>query len=190
MSPYYNLDIYRHRYAFLSDLIGQLKSPYKELNSELLNDSEFSSCPGSTGKHHAYPTGLLQHTYEVMTFVFSNQLRIKDFDPNIAATAILWHDAGKRSEYQDYQIFEGQLYNPSKSEYGKMDRHIPRSLADFGAAFKGKISEKDYNYILHLISSHHGRLDWGSPSIPGTDLAWLIHCGDMLSARYGTGVLT
>ena len=54
----------------------------------------------------------------------------------------------------------------------------------YSEALKLGVDPKDIDYIGHIMLSHHGRKEWGSPVLPGTTEAWAVHCADMMSAQY------
>lgn len=137
---------------------------------------DFTNAPAAKGIHHAYLGGLFEHSIEVANLVIA-------LDPggkrnmNLLITAALLHDLGKIQAYN----WDGCVIE--ESDTGKLLGHIVLGLGiltDY-AGFEGTISREKYFLLSHLIASHHGRLEWGSPVEPKTKEAIILHHADMLS---------
>lgn len=137
----------------------------------------YSKAPAAKTNHHAYPGGLLVHTYQLLN-MFSSLRRTLPFkvNPFIVCIACLFHDYIKLAEY-DPETYD---YQPIMFLKG----HVTGS-----AEVLGELMRKegfDSNLILHCqhaILAHHGRLEWGTPVLPATPEAFLVHHLDMLSGH-------
>ncbi len=167
--------------------------PY--LADVILNDPLFSiwSAAGRKGVHHYGKGGLLKHTTEVMNLMLSSKEVLKLTTPNyLIFLSALWHDYGKLWDYQpcgNNKIWVGDSYEPAYDEWENADHkykihHISRSTIEFNKiAHACLLPQNDTDAITHAILSHHGRKEWGSPVEPRSELAWLLHLADSMSAR-------
>ena len=178
-----------HTRLFYSVTAHIANTGLREACLQLQHYPEFWVWPAAISHHHAYETGLVQHTLEVAM----TALRIADGFPNcdlnVLLTAALWHDWGKILEYRlvdpfthvsaadgDYQGFDtgrSWVRNPEAST------HIATSAIEFS-------KHCDNPAVVHCILAHHGPVrEWGSPEAPRTLEALILHQADMLSASYG-----
>ena len=89
----------------------------------------------------------------------------------------LLHDVGKTEEYS----IDGSF---GFSEDGRLVGHIVRAVIIIEkAAAELNFPEEDLRQLVHLIVSHHGMLEWGSPIKPKTLEAILLHQIDLLDSR-------
>lgn len=148
----------------------------------------YSHYPAATSVHHAFPGGLLNHTWQMLhlleglfpVYPYPNDVKVERI-----IIGILFHDWGKLCEYN----VEGE-----RLENGFLLGHIYMSanylnnlLRDFYTeADGGKLSEADkreINLIVHCILAHHGQLEFGSPVLPCIPEAQLINYLDNISAK-------
>jgi 3'-5' exoribonuclease len=140
---------------------------------------EFCNAPAARSKHHAYPGGLLEHTCSVVKtakFLYEQHPKYAELDL-ILAGAIL-HDLGKIKSY----TWDGDKIVHSSSE--ELIHHIPLGmmmLKPFLDQFE--IDPKKQEAILHILASHHGIREWGSPVEPATKEATIVHLADLADAR-------
>lgn len=175
----------RPRAEMESELLGfidQLASPWHELVAGVLLAPDFYprflDAPAARTMHHAYVGGLLEHTLSMahLSLLLADHYPYVNRDLLLAAT--LLHDAGKALEYDLSNGF-------SFSEDGRLVGHIVRviTLAERAAATQGDIDEADLRHLVHLLASHHGTHEWGSPVVPKTLEAILLHQLDLLDSR-------
>lgn len=165
-----------------------------EISKVVLGNPKFPLWSGSSKPHqHHYGKGqLAQHTMEVVELCLQNNIYLgKPIDERKLFLAALFHDAGKMWDYkpvkeiQDYH--EGFTDNYDKWEgsvHKRRIHHISRSALVWNEAivkYTGTIDEPDD--VLHAILAHHGLREWGSPVMPNTQLAWMLHLCDGISAR-------
>lgn len=151
--------------------------------SELLNDSRFDVWSGSSKpeQHHYGTHGLTIHTCEIMKIAFSTIDNLKlDINPIEMYFSVLFHDSGK---LYDYSTVDNINFSPTL--HRRMIHHISRSALIWHDAsmIVPHIHDKYHDSVLHNILSHHGRREWGSPVMPNTKAAWLLHLCDGISAR-------
>jgi 3'-5' exoribonuclease len=146
----------------------------RRLNDRVLEDVDFLQAPGGAQHHHNYRHGLVIHVAEVMLNVW---YMTKFTTSDELVTAVIWHDYMK---IKDYKLSgEDILEEP----YRKLISHVAGSAMEFHRLAYGKVSTTTLECIEHLLLSHHGRKEWGSPVEPATAEAFILHAADMMSAK-------
>jgi 3'-5' exoribonuclease len=160
----------------------------------VLNNADFKTCPGSGGKHHAFKGGLMVHTAQVVELVIKQHQAI-DTAPCSDAwiyrsiIAAIFHDFSKIKEY-DWMSCEDGALKIEKTKFRAEIGHIADSYHEFvNEAERCVLPYADINAIGHLILSHHGRQEWGSPVEPQNIYAQILHNADYISAFYMGGPL-
>ncbi|MDP8967116.1 MAG: HD domain-containing protein, partial [Actinomycetota bacterium] len=142
----------------------------------------FRAAPAAKHYHEAYPGGLLEHTISVAQAVSAAANFFPGVDREIAVTGALLHDIGKTEAYNDDPLAidmtdAGRLQSEIPLGYYRVRREIESIEGfdpDLGQA------------VLHIILSHHGSLEHGSPVIPCTREAALVHAIDNLGGKLGS----
>lgn len=159
--------------------------------SEVVVDGRFATWPASkTGKHHGHAGGLASHTLDVLQKCEAMLDGNPAADPFILATAAVWHDMGKMEEYAVTFEPDGTIAGVQTSDRGKLQKHISIGLQEWHEAMIGMrhaVTEAQRWAISHCIAAHHGRLEWGSPEVPMTIEAMLLHHADMQSVFEASG---
>ena len=173
----------------LRELIETVQSPHlRRLLEALLGErsaawQEFALAPAAKYYHQAYRHGLLEHSLGVAQAVSAISATFPGVDRDIAVTGALLHDIGKLEAYtsQNPQLIdltdEGRLQGEIPLGYYRVRRTI-EELDGFPAALA--------QAVLHIILSHHGALEHGSPVVPCTREATLVHMIDNLGGRLGS----
>ncbi len=140
---------------------------------------KFLKVPAGVTVHHAYIGGLIEHTVTVATIckriwnIYEDILN-KDL---VIAGAIL-HDIGKVDEYT---ITKKGLEVTTE---GELKGHIVLGIEILHNKIKDiKISKGKLAQIEHIMLSHHGELEWGSPVVPKTAEALVVHMVENLDAK-------
>jgi 3'-5' exoribonuclease len=142
----------------------------------------FRDAPAAKHYHQAYRHGLLEHTLSVAQGVSAAANFFPGIDREVAVAGALLHDIGKLEAYND---------NPlaiDMTDLGKLIGEIPlgyyrvRSEIDSIEGF-----DPDLGWaVLHIVLSHHGTLEHGSPVVPATREATLVHAMDNLGGKLGS----
>lgn len=147
----------------------------KALLTEIFNSEErFFVYPGSLEIHHAWRGGLIQHTLEVLNYaLLAGEMHGMDRDLLVAGS--LLHDIGKVLE----------LDNGIRiSREGRLLGHITLGVIYVSnRCLNMKIKEEKRDKILHIIASHYGKLEYGSPREPMFPEAFAVYHADELSAK-------
>lgn len=154
--------------------------------SQLLNrifgdekiSATFRSAPGAMNLHHNYVGGLLEHTVAVAHLCEAISKLYPDVDHDLLVAGGILHDIGKMEEYKlgghIDMTDEGQLLGHIVLGDALVSRFIA-AIVDF--------PPKLANRVRHVIISHHGQLEWGSPKTPATIEALLIHHVENIDAK-------
>ena len=138
----------------------------------------FKTNPAAMTYHHAYTGGLLQHSVDVAELGLAMCDKVKDADTDLVIAGGLLHDIGKLKEIsQDI----GFPY----TEEGKFVGHIPLGtimVSEYAAKMQPPLTGQKLNEILHIILSHHGEQDKGSPITCRTREAFIVHYADELNS--------
>ncbi len=151
----------------------------------VLNEPRFAlwSGSGKPGQHHYRDGGLAEHTNEVIDLCLLNNNYFSDskrVPENQLFLAALFHDCGKMWDYVKEEQHEVMVW--TGSPHKRNIHHISRSaIVWHETATKFQLPYIDD--VLHAILAHHGQREWGSPVLPNTRLAWLLHLCDNLSAQ-------
>lgn len=180
---YTNYEYVEDHVKALKGIVEDWEPPYVAIANTLLDTPEFKAWPGSIDKHHAHPGGLAKHTWEVWSLCIDAMFRLAlttQVDVVEVYFAVLFHDAGKLYDYQ--REFPKTWV---KSSHCRNIHHVSRSaliwhdaIAPYPEAYN-----KYHDKVLHAILAHHGQRAWGSPVAPKSQVAWLVHLCDNLSAR-------
>jgi len=166
----------------LRQRIAQLSTPWQELVQSILLAPDFFrrfvNAPAARQMHHAYIGGLLEHTLSMATLSLTMAEHYPYVDKDLLLTGTLLHDAGKAIEYE---IGNGFAF----SDEGRLVGHIVRSITmvESAAAALDDFPPEKLRHLVHLLASHHGTLEWGSPVVPKTLEAVLLHQIDLLDSR-------
>jgi 3'-5' exoribonuclease len=130
----------------------------------------FASAPAARRIHHAYLGGLLEHTYEILQLSRPLLELYPDIERDLLVAGILLHDVGKLREFQWELDIE-------YSDEGRLLGHVvpgAEMVATAARQIKGFPEELSIR-LQHMILSHHGRYEWGSPRRPKTLEAIALH---------------
>ena len=142
----------------------------------------FRTAPAAKHYHQAYAHGLLEHCLSVAQAVGAISATFPGIDRDVAVSGALLHDIGKLEAYTSGSpaidlTDEGRLAGEIPLGYYLVRRTI-EDLPGFPPATA--------QALLHIILSHHGSLEHGSPVVPQTREATLVHMIDNLGGRLGS----
>ena len=134
------------------------------------------SYPAAVSIHHEYSSGLLMHSI-TMADIASSLCETYDADRDLVVTGCLLHDMGKLIELEGPIVFK-------YSTEGKLLGHISIMAAEIRkAAEELKITSEIPLLLEHMVLSHHGQLEFGSPILPSTKEALLLSLVDNLDSK-------
>lgn len=159
--------------------------PWRSLMKKILNDPEIRArlmpATGAKTVHHAYAGGLLEHTLAVARTCLALCGLYPHLDRQILLVAALLHDLGKA-----WELTSG--LSREYTDEGRLLGHIQLGLARIDPFLnKAKdIDEALLTHLKHLILSHHGEYEFGSPRRPKTPEAFILHFADNIDAKLNT----
>jgi 3'-5' exoribonuclease len=159
---------------------SHIRQPLKQLVLTLLDRyrEEFMVCPAARLYHHPYVGGLLEHTWFVTRHALASLAIYPDLNPDLTLAGAILHDLGKIKE----------LANPPAMELtvpGQLLGHIVLGW-DMVRSAAQALEFSDPALLVqleHIILSHHGTLEFGSPIPPKTREALLVNVLDDLDAK-------
>ena len=174
--------------ADLRELIATLQNPHLRalLDALLGPDSatwaEFREAPAAKRYHQAFRHGLLEHSLTVAQAVSASSATFPGIDREVAVTGALLHDIGKLEAY----AMTGEAIE--MTDHGRLFGEIPLGYYRVRRAIEDLPGFPDptAHAVLHIILSHHGSLEHGSPVVPCTREATLVHMIDNLGGRLGS----
>src|SRR5271167_175440 len=154
----------------------------KRLVFAFLDDDEigpaFKAAPAAKRLHHAWLGGLLEHVLTLVRVCLATVPFYPEVDPDLLVTGAILHDIGKVRELEWKSSFsyslEGQMIGHISIAQGMLREKV-QALAPF--------PEKLRVLVEHMILSHHGKYEFGSPKLPMTPEAILLSALDDLEAK-------
>lgn len=149
---------------------------------------------GARDYHHARRGGLVEHTAQMMRSAVQICVAYPILNRDLLVTGILFHDVGKLWE----NAYQENGFSMPYTEMSELLSHIPlgmevvnklwREIHEDAESVKAwedlePDSERVRLHLLHLIASHHGELEFGSPVVPKTPEAQALHYIDNLDAK-------
>lgn len=162
--------------------------PYQQVVEYFFGDEQFrqrfTTAPAAIKIHHAYLGGLLEHTAGVVTLCRTAAGYYSEVNRDLLLTGALLHDVGKVDSYDSKLAIEG-------TDQGRLIGHLVLGVQMVSTAIKeirrehgdGAFPVTAELPLMHLLVSHHGKLEWGSPMEPVLLEACLLHQADNMDAE-------
>lgn len=173
--------------AMLAELDGLIASVadawIRQLLQALFQKDEalraaFAQAPAAKSMHHAFLGGLLEHTLSVAGLADRACAHYPDLNRDLVLAGVLLHDVGKTAELAYQRSF-------GYTDAGNLVGHIALEAEWISRAAREipGFPEELRLQLLHIVLSHHGRLEFGSPVLPKTPEALLVHYLDDLDGK-------
>jgi len=170
-------------YATLKAAIAGMKNPWlRQLLSCVVEDPDIEPrlkrAPAAMTMHHAYIGGLLEHIVSLVGLAAAVSEHYPELDADLLLTGVVLHDIGKLDELR---YVRGIDY----SDHGRLLGHIMigarlvRDKCNAVAGFPAPLAV----LVEHLILSHHGTHEFGSPSLPQIPEAVMLHFIDDVDSK-------
>ena len=166
----------------LIEIIGEIRNPHLSKLLELIFDhdfmAKFENSAAAVSFHHAYRGGLLEHTLSIARTCLFIAEHYPNINRDILLTGAVIHDVGKVYEYSTRHIIE-------QTDQGKLLGHIAigyNLVSDRIDRMEGFPQDLKM-HILHILLSHHGQLEYGSPQKPKTREAFIVFHLDNMDAN-------
>jgi 3'-5' exoribonuclease len=170
-------------YARLKEVVSSVVNPdIKRLLENIFNDpkveQKFKIHPGAIEIHHNWIGGLLQHTLEVLDYCEISLKHHPSLDRDLLIAGALLHDIGKLEELEVTSRIKG-------TDRGQLAGHLILGTI-YVTNMIGEISGFDEvlkNKIIHMLVSHHGKVEYGSPKEPMFPEATILYYADEMSSK-------
>lgn len=147
------------------------------LNIFTENISKFKNYAGVIQIHHNWKGGLLEHTLEVIEITLKTKELFHSLDSGLLIAGSFLHDLGKLEELE----MTSRIKATTK---GQLIGHLTLGVLRLNNYLEGSnLDETTKNKLLHIITSHHGKLEFGSPKAPMFPEATAIYFADELSSK-------
>jgi 3'-5' exoribonuclease len=166
----------------LTTLIEEIENQHlRQLLFRVISEPEvgrrFKVAPAARGMHHAFRSGLLEHTVS-MTTMGRRLAEHYSLNADLVAAGCVLHDLGKIWELDISSSIEytddGRLLGHLTMEV----LHVDRLIAEIGG-FPDELRRQ----LLHILLAHHGHYEYGSPRRPKTPEALVVHIVDLLDSK-------
>ena len=174
------------------EMLSQVSDPrLTTLNDEFISQfgKRFRRTAAARRNHHARRGGLVEHVAQMMRSAVAICSVYPYLNRDLIVSGILFHDCGKLWE----NTYPESGFNQLHLLHGEMLGHIPLGLELVNKLWRElplddwkelePNSENVRLHLLHLIASHHGQYDFGSPTLPRTPEAHALHYIDNLDAK-------
>ncbi len=137
------------------------------------------SAPDKPAKHHGDRNGLALHTWEVLSFALGAANAFPEaVDLVTLSVGSILHDIGKVDEYAPFYEDGVEYWKRATPHVSHIIHGLQRWVVEAEALC---VKPPVRDAVTHLIASHHGRREWGSPVVPSTLEALILHSADMQS---------
>jgi len=170
------------------EILREIKNPdLLALVAKFINDEKFvkvfKQAPAARTNHHAYLGGLLEHTLNMLETARLILPRYPKVSADLVLAGTFLHDAGKTEELASESSFnyttEGQLVGHIVMTAIWINEKAREIEAESQRAFPENLLAT----LQHIIVAHHGKYEFGSPKLPATAEAVMVHYLDNLDAK-------
>jgi 3'-5' exoribonuclease len=187
-------ELLERAYTSITDAVGSLQDPrIQTLCNQFLIQygARFRRAAAARGNHHARRGGLLEHTSRMMESALALCGVYPELNRDLVIAGVLFHDTGKLWETCPPE----RGFGIESELRGDLLGHLSIGIELVNALWRDLAKDKEAwevltpssedvrLHILHLIASHHGQLEYGSPVLPKTPEAALLHFVDNIDAR-------
>ncbi|WP_100330522.1 3'-5' exoribonuclease YhaM [Bacillus xiapuensis] len=164
----------------ITQYIFEMKNPHIQRMTRFLlkkHYAEFLEYPAATKNHHEFVSGLAYHVVSMLRLAKSIAELYPSLNRDLLYAGVILHDLGKVIE----------LSGPISTSYtaeGNLLGHISIMVTEIGkAAEELGIAGEEVMILQHIVLSHHGKAEWGSPKPPMVKEAEVLHYIDNLDAK-------
>jgi 3'-5' exoribonuclease len=170
-------------FAEIRQVVASIGNPHlRQLLTAIFDDGDiarrFRIAPAAKNVHHAYLGGLVEHVLSMCSLARATAPLYRDVDLDLLLAGVLLHDIGKVHELSYDRAFgystQGQLLGHIHIALRIVSDKLP-SVPDFPVPLR--------NLLEHMILSHHGAMEFGSPKVPQFPEALLLHHLDNLDSK-------
>jgi 3'-5' exoribonuclease len=167
--------------AEVADIINGIEEPYCQILNAFFNDSsfveQFKKAPAAMHRHQNYIGGLLEHTLNVARLCQRIHELHQTLDYDLLMTGALLHDIGKIHEFAVTTAID-------ISEMGMLLGHITIGAQMLNDRLRTlDVPDRIQLKLTHIILSHHGKQEYGSPKTPQFPEAYAVYFADDTDAK-------
>lgn len=184
-------------YRFIEDTVENIDDPrLKALSSRFLETygERFRRTGAARKNHHARRGGLTEHVAQMMRCAIQVAESYAFLNRDLLVSGVLFHDVGKLWE----NAYSKNSFTMPYTEVSELIGHIPMGMEIVNKLWRDIIADGDLAdswkdleppgekvrlHLLHLIASHHGEIAFGSPVVPRTPEAQVLHYIDNIDAK-------
>ncbi|MFH1364239.1 MAG: HD domain-containing protein [Candidatus Aenigmatarchaeota archaeon] len=174
----------------LDEMVGELKGHINNVQNPqikrvleriFIEDAKFldrfKKHPGAIEIHHNWTGGLLQHTLEMARYCEVSKDMFPGLDRDLLIAGVLLHDIGKIHEIDVTTRIKGTVK-------GQLKGHIPMGFNMLSNVMEELNTDEEIrNKLLHIVLSHHGSNEFGSPKEPMFSEAVAVYYADEMSSK-------
>ena len=168
----------------LDQRLSEIEDPFlSKLLDKIFHQTEvgerFQHAPAAKGIHHAYRGGLLEHSLSMARVASLLADHYRTVDKDLVIAGALLHDIGKTVELQS------EVGVIDYTDIGRLKGHVVIG-SEFLAGVAAEIEDFPKELLVHLqhlVLSHHGKQEFGSPVVPMTAEALLLSFIDDMDAK-------
>ncbi len=183
-------------FAYIEQAIASLADPRLSALCRLFiaeYGERYRRAAAARSNHHARRGGLVEHVAQMMRSAVAIAGAYPALNCDLLVSGVLFHDAGKIWE----NGMPADSFTMPFSEAGELLGHITIGIELVNTLWRKLAASDDWKtwmplepanedvrlHLLHLVASHHGELQFGSPVTPRTPEAWALHYVDNLDAK-------
>lgn len=167
----------------IREVVGRVHDPFvKKLLFAFLDDPQIAAglprAPAAKSVHHAYRGGLADHLLSVLKLAHRIADHYPMVDRDLLVAGALLHDIGKVGELSYDKDF-------AYTDEGRLVGHLvmtAQNIRQKASHIEGFPPALEH-HLTHLVLAHHGQLEYGSPKLPMTLEALLVHLIDLMDSR-------
>jgi 3'-5' exoribonuclease len=177
VTPYNRTEMWRE---LLELAVSRINPPLQDLVLAILQryEAQFTTWPGAEIVHHAYLGGLLEHTWSMARHAQRSLEIYPTLNNDLVLAGVILHDLGKLKELANPEC-------PRRTAHGGLVGHIVLGweMVREEARDLDFPDENLLRELEHIIISHHGSEEFGSPVLPKTPEALLVYYLDEVDAK-------
>lgn len=165
---------------FLTQIIFEMRNPkIQRITRAIVKkyEEDFYTFPAATKNHHEYRSGLAHHVISMLKIAKQLVNLYPELNQDLLYAGIILHDIGKVKELSSPMT-------PTYTLEGKLLGHITIMVEEISQVAKElEIDGEEVLLLQHMVLSHHGKAEWGSPKPPLIREAEVLHLIDLMDAK-------
>lgn len=183
-------------FEYITREVAQVSDPRLRALGQLFLSEQgdrFRRTAAARVNHHARRGGLVEHVGQMMRLAVAVSGVYPYLNRDLMVIGVLFHDSGKLWE----NALPADGFNMPYYDAGEMLGHITIGIELVNTLWRRLLASKEAEgwsalqpaneevrlHLLHLLASHHGELQFGSPVVPKTPEAWALHHIDNMDAK-------